>query len=98
MKLPVKDQTQEWNNRTLFKIGSDHIGQVVDVTDTGVGANTEFAVNHTIGYKASQVELLVREGQSDVYLTIKPSGTAWTITNVYLKCNQANAAMRVRIS
>lgn len=96
--LPVTDQTQEHNNKAIFKVVSDHIGQVIDIADTGVGANTEFSVNHTIGYKASQVELLTKEGQTDAYLTIKPSGTAWTSTVVYLKCSSANAALRIRVS
>lgn len=100
MRVPqkVKDSVQEQVNNAFYHDFRKHEGAVVDIDDTGVGADTEFSVRHNLDYLPDQVELLTKTGQTDAYLTIKPSGTAWTRTLAYLKCSEANAALRVRIS
>lgn len=72
-------------------------GFVIDVS-SNVGANTEFEIPHDLGYLATNVEVLVYDGQTDAYISVKPSGTAWTRNSVFLKCNTANCTMRLRIT
>ncbi len=100
MRLPqrVRDSIQEQINTSFHNEINRHEGQVVDITDTGVGANTEFSVPHALAYIPDQVEVLVTEDQTDAYIEVKPSGTAWTKTAIFLKCNTANCAMKLRLS
>lgn len=73
-------------------------GQVIAVADTGVGADTEFAVTHDLRIVPSLAEALINTSStSSAYVQIRPSGTAWTATTIYLKCNTANAALLVRV-
>lgn len=72
-------------------------GDIVLVSNTGVGIDTEFAVSHGLAKIPSYVEILVTEGQTDAYLQIKPSGTAWSDYFIYLKCSAANAAFKIKL-
>lgn len=72
------------------------VGSVVTVS-TGVLANTEFVVPHLLQKIPTYVHVLTVQGQTDAYLLVKPSGTAWTTTNAYLKCNTDNATVTLRI-
>lgn len=58
------------------------------VTDTG-SANTEFSASHYLG-RAPAGFILTK---SDKAAAIYDSGTTWTATTIYLKCNAANAAV-----
>lgn len=64
--------------------------QIVDVADTGA-ANTLFAVAHTL--KRVPIGFLVANVNKAGI--IYDSGTAWTETNIYLKCSVANAAVKL---
>lgn len=62
----------------------------LDVADTGV-INTEFAVAHTlkrvpVGY------IVVGINKAAV---VYNSGTAWTVSNIYLKANVANCTVKL---
>ncbi len=92
------DATIEGNFRSIVYAHDRHVGEEVDVTNSGVAADAEFAITHHLGFIPNQVELLVRPGQTDAYLQIRPGATAWTKTKIYLDCSSANAALRVRIS
>ena len=94
---PVSDQAQQATNLQFYVQLSDHLGQVVTKA-TGVGANTEFSVSHNLGRIPSQVELLVAEAQGVNHVTIRPSGTAWTKTNIYLHSSVATVTLKLRIS
>lgn len=72
-------------------------GQVISVADTGVVAGTEFSVDHDLDAIPRYITLLVTEDQTDAYLAIKPGGTAWTASTIYLKCNTDNAAFTIKV-
>lgn len=93
---PVKDQAQDTNNLANYVALTRVVGDTQDVS-TGVGADTEFSVSHGLGYVPNNVLVLVKQGQTDAYLAVKPSGTAWTNKLVYLKCNTASATLRLLI-
>ena len=62
-------------------------GEFQVVSDTGA-ADTEFTVAHSLG--AAPVGFLVTN--IDAGGVVYDSGTAWTSSNIYLKCSAANAA------
>lgn len=62
------------------------------VTDTGL-ANTEFAVAHTLKRVPTGFIVIKNDKAGVVY----NSGTAWTTTNIYLKCSVANCNITVII-
>lgn len=103
MKKPFKvtDPKQDRNNNEFYNSFSRQEGSILNI-NTGVGADTEFSVKHNLDYVPDQADLLHYTGETDpgagLYLEIKPSGTAWTRVSAYLKCNTANANLRVRIS
>ena len=90
--------TEQSGLLTIVGAHDRHVGEEIDVDDSGAAANAEFAVTHHLGFIPNQVELLVREGQTDAYLQIRPGATAWTKTAIYLDCSSANAALRLRVS
>lgn len=93
----VSETNQNINNTNFYNELQRLRGYVVQVS-TGVAADTEFTVSHTLGYLPLNVEVLTSEGQTDAYILVKPSGTAWSRTAVYLKCNTATATLTLRIS
>lgn len=56
--------------------------------------NTEFAIPHLLGRVPVRAERTRADRACDVY----DSGTAWTATTLYLKCNTASALVLLRIS
>ncbi len=71
-------------------------GQILTVS-TAVGANTEFSVSHGLAKVPNYVVALCTQGQTDAYVEVKPSGTAWTDTAIFLKCNTATATFKLKI-
>lgn len=67
-------------------------GKMVEVSDTGL-ANTQFVVTHNLGYVPKFFDIKYRNIACSVY----DSGTAWTKTQVFLKCDQPNAHLRIFI-
>ena len=68
--------------------GENISGEWQVVADTG-GADTEFAVAHTIG--SVPIGFIVTN--IDKGAVIYDSGTAWTSSNIYLKSTVANSAV-----
>jgi hypothetical protein len=64
--------------------------EVLAVADTG-NANTEFTLTHYLK-RAPDGFILTK---SDKACNIYDSGTAWTTTAIYLKCDAANAAVEI---
>lgn len=62
------------------------------VTDSG-SANTEFNVTHHLG--RNPVGFIITK--SDKACSVYDSGTAWTTTILYLKCDTANVALTVTV-
>ena len=70
------------------ELGENVSGQFQVVADTGA-ADTEFTVSHGLGAVPIGYLLLNIDKAGVVY----DSGTAWTSSNVYLKCSVANCAV-----
>ena len=70
--------------------GENIAGEFQVIADTG-NINTEFTVTHTVG--AVPIGFLMIN--SDKGGVVYDSGTAWTSTNIYLKCSAANAAITI---
>jgi hypothetical protein len=101
--LTVKDPATEILLQEIFrnidlgnaahdsKAGNFNAMYVQD-TDTGV-ANTEFTVAH----KLDRVPVAYITGYISKAGVIYDSGTTWTTTNMYLKCDAANASVTLLI-
>jgi hypothetical protein len=64
--------------------------QIFTVADTGL-ADTEFSVSHTLKRVPSGYLVVNRDKAGVVY----DSGTAWTVTEIYLKCNVASTNIKI---
>jgi len=65
---------------------------IADTANTG-NADTEFAVTHYLGRVPTGFILVKSNKACNVY----DSGTAWTTSAVYLKCDAANAVIKIAI-
>jgi len=63
---------------------------VSTVADTGL-ANTEFTIAHGLKRIPSGYLIVNQDKAATVYA----SGTAWTVTNIYLKASAANVALGI---
>lgn len=70
-------------------------GQWRNVT-APVAPNTEFAIPHTLGRIPSFY--LYNIDRAGILYQLPPTGTPWTNTNIYVKCNVASAVLRVFIT
>jgi hypothetical protein len=73
-------------------------GQWINVTAPGA-ANTQFTVNHSLhdaqgSPKVPSFYWYIANISCNVY-QLPNTGTAWTKTQVFLKCDQANAILRI---
>lgn len=66
--------------------------EVLAVADTG-NADTEFNVSHGLR-KIPRGFICVNTDKAAI---LYDSGTAWTTTKIYLKCNAANAAVSILV-
>lgn len=69
-----------------------NLSEIVSIADTGV-ADTEFTVTHHLGHVPSGFLVTM----SDKACACYDSGTAWTSSAIYLKCNAASAAIKVLV-
>jgi hypothetical protein len=67
-------------------------GQWANVT-APAGANTEFAVPHTLG-RIPSFYLFISDRACRLY-QLPNTGTVWTLNNVYLKCDTSSAVLRI---
>lgn len=65
---------------------------IADTADTG-DANTEFSVTHYLARVPTGFLLVKSNKACNVY----DSGTAWTTSTIYLKCDAANAIIKIAI-
>jgi hypothetical protein len=93
----VKRVTEDMYKLTLRNIsfgteinGDDQniAGQMVEVGLTGA-ANTQFTVTHNLG----RVPLFYDVKYNNTAGVVYDSGTAWTTTQVFLKCSAASAKL-----
>jgi hypothetical protein len=70
-------------------------GQWANVT-APVAPNTEFAVPHKLG-RIPSFYLYICDRSANLY-QLPNTGTAWTATNIYLKCDTASAVLRIFIT
>jgi hypothetical protein len=69
-------------------------GQWVNVTAPG-SANTEFSLTHSLG-RIPSFYWFIADRSCNLY-QLPNTGTAWTSTKVYVKCDTASAVLRVFI-
>lgn len=70
-------------------------GQWANVTAPG-GANTEFAIPHNLN-RIPSFYFFNSDVACNLY-QLPNTGTAWTQTNIYVKCSAASAKLRVFIT
>jgi hypothetical protein len=70
-------------------------GQWANVTAPGA-ANAEFAIPHSLG-RIPSFYFFIADRACNLY-QLPNTGTAWTQTNIYVKCSVANAVLRVFIT
>lgn len=73
-----------------LKFSDNMYAEISTTSDTG-NANTEFAVAHTMKTTPTGFIVINIDKAGIVY----DSGTAWTATNIYLKCSAANAEVKI---
>lgn len=73
--------------------GENISGQFQQFTSDGT-ANTEFTVAHTVGSVPVGVIVLWQDKAGSLYQG-PTTGTAWTATNIYLKCSVASVTFKV---
>lgn len=78
-------------NRKIARISFNQ-SESLSVADTG-DADTEFSITTHSGRVSSGFILT----KSDKACAIYDSGTEWTTTTIYLKCNVANAAITLTV-
>jgi hypothetical protein len=69
-------------------------GQWVNVT-TPSTANAQFAIAHNLNRIPSHYHYITDNG--GVIYQLPNTGTAWTATNIYVKCSTASATLRIFI-
>lgn len=93
--------TKKWADRivrfldeTFRKVASIPFNrsESLTVADTG-SADTEFSIAHHLGRVPSGFILT----KSDAAACVYDSGTTWTTTTAYLKCNAANTAITISL-
>lgn len=80
--------------------GENVFGQWLTVADTG-NANTQFTVPHTLSSQGIGLipgNFLITMISAGGIVYKDPVGTAWTTSNIYLKCTTANTALNIFIT
>lgn len=75
------------HNPTLGLVPDNVDGNFCSITNTGL-ADTEFAVTHNLNRVPIGFHVVRQNKAGSFY----DSGTAWTKTQIFLKCNVANVA------
>lgn len=88
------EKLQQMLDSTFRKVASIPFNQSesLAVADSG-NANTEFSVTHHLG--RMPVGFIVTK--SDAACSVYDSGTTWTTTTIYLKCDAANTALTISV-
>lgn len=93
-----KDDIQNRINLGIAEALSYLVGQEIEIGNTGVVANTNFTVQHSLGRVPDHVENLIPANASSAGTSlIYPGTTAWTASTITLRCTRANAALKIRI-
>jgi len=88
------DKLQEMLDTTFRKVADIpyNQGEALTVADTG-SANAEFSVTHHLGRTPNGYIITKNDKACSVY----DSGTTWTTTAIYLKCDTANIALSLSV-
>lgn len=103
--VPEKDEEEQLDftllitslndNFTKVKRSFDTLGMcfgyVVDVADTG-SASTDFTVNHDLGVVPDAYQIVYASVPCRIWVG---TGT-WTASNIFLRCDKANAHVKVQ--
>ena len=88
------DKLQEMLDSTFRRIANIPFNQSASLTVADSGnANTEFSVTHYL--RRTPAGFIVTK--SDKACSVYDSGTTWTTTTIYLKCDAANAALTITV-
>jgi len=88
------EKLQEMLDSTFRKIAEIPYNQSASLTVADSGnANTEFSASHYLG--RTPAGFIVTK--SDKACSVYDSGTAWTTTTIYLKCDAANTALTITV-
>lgn len=88
------DKLQEMLDSTFRKIADIPYNQSESLTVADSGnADTEFSTTHHLG--RTPAGFIVTK--SDAACSVYDSGTTWTTTTIYLKCDAANVAMTITV-
>lgn len=79
-----------------LEFGDNFNAQIKTVTSDGV-ANTEFSVTHTLKRIPSAVIVLYQDKAGSLYQG-PTTGTAWTVTTIYLKSSVASVTFSLLIA
>ena len=88
------DKLQEMLDTTFRKVANIPFNQseALTVADTG-SANAEFSVTHHLDRVPNGYIITKNDAACSVY----DSGTTWTSTTIYLKCDTANVALSLSV-
>lgn len=88
------DKIQERLDDTFRKVADIPFNQSgsITVADSG-NADTEFSASHYLG--RTPAGFIVTK--SDAACSVYDSGTTWTTTTIYLKCDAANVALTITV-
>lgn len=77
---------------TGIRFSDNFDANILTSSDTGA-ANTEFSLTHTLKRVPTGFIVINNNKAGVVY----DSGTAWTVTTIYLKCDVANCNIKVLV-
>ena len=75
-----------------LKFTDNFDANILTVSDTGI-ANTEFSAAHTLK-RAPTGFIIINNNKAGV---VYDSGTAWSVTTIYLKCSVANCTVKILV-
>lgn len=87
---------QDFNNRLVAILNrgikfSDNVDCVLITTTTSATPDAENTIAHTLGKLPVGYIVYSQDKSGSLYL----GGTAWTSSNIYLKCNVASVAYKI---
>lgn len=88
------DKTQQFLDTTFRKVADIPFNQSESLTVADSGnANTEFSITHHLGRTPNGFIVTKSDKAASVY----DSGTTWTTSLIYLKCDAANTALSLSV-
>lgn len=88
------EKLQQMLDTTFRKVADIPYNQAESLTVADSGnANTEFSITHHLGRTPNGFIITKSDKAANIY----DSGTTWTTTTIYLKCDAANTALSLSV-